>query len=579
MYKLLFLPVFIFAINYNQILDLNFTTNTQKVVKFSDFDVKKCRLNNKDINITNKLALAKYEYYSNDLGLFLNVGGDFYDRNGKTSLTGGVTWKLLKNGYRDNKYKADIVKLQNQLNNMQKNQVNTSFNYYNNYNFIIYFYNQQKIKLLQDYLDFLQLKFKIFKEKYYLKEITLDKVLQVKQEIVDIKNLEQTYKIFNKKVICKNNINGTMPDFDLKYEKILKDIKDKNITSEVLLNNQLIDKKYDNYNTWSFNVYAKREFIQPKGEDFGFSLNVPLTKDTKEIKRLEKLKLVASKEQDNIRKYLYLQKNYYVFRYKLSDLINMKFKLAYVQAQLKRAKLKYKFKIGGVSNIDRIISNIDSIYAIKLQILDIKQQLLLKAYSLLYNLGLNFDNKYIKPIKIDTSLNLRPGNRSIYVWANGFKKYDNQLLIELFKLKNIKTAMISVTENQDFNKLTNFIKLAKKNNIKTIYLLPYKYLMPALDYNISEVNVYIEHMDEDINDTLNILHEEFPKYKIDVTLPKDISLPKFVNKIYSKNGDVIVIPAQNYQNELDLELFIEKIIKNNPNIAIDNLKTYMKVLQ
>jgi virulence-associated protein VagC len=103
--------------------------------------------------------------------------------------------------------------------------------------------------------------------------------------------------------------------------------------------------------------------------------------------------------------------------------------------------------------------------------------------------------------------------------------------------------------------------------------------MPALDYNISEVNVYIEHMDEDINDTLNILHEEFPKYKIDVTLPKDISLPKFVNKIYSKNGDVIVIPAQNYQNELDLELFIEKIIKNNPNIAIDNLKTYMKVLQ
>ena len=576
MFVIIFLPIFIFAINYNSLFDFNLSTNTKYSVNFCDFDIKQCKTDI-DLNISDKIDLAKYEYYNNDLGIFLDIGGNINDKNSKTSLKAGLTWKLLKGGYRENKYKAEIINLQNRLKQLEQKQLNNSFNYYNDYNFIIYFYNQKKIKLLEKYLKFLDIKFKIFKDKYFLKIITLDKVLSVKQEIEDILHLKQTYEIFNKKVICKNNLNGDIGEFDLKYDEIIKDIET-NI-SKVFLSSKLVDKKYDVYNNWSLDLYANRELLRNKGDNFGFTLSIPLTKNPKELKQLEKLKAISNIEESKIRQYLYLQKNYYTFRYKLSDLINMKFKLSYIQTQFKRAKLRYKFNIGN-DNLDRVVSNIDSMFGVQLQILDIKQQLLLKAYSILYNLGLEFKDKYIKYIHIDTTLQLRKGNRSIYIWANGFKKYDNFLLIEFLKLKNIKEVIISISKHQNFKKLDNFIYLAKQNKIKVIYLLQYKHKMKKLDYNISEVNVYIEKIDKKVGEYLLNLHKNYPNYKIDLTLPQHIILPPFVNKVYANTqADVKIVNAKNYKNELELELSIDNIIKDNPNIAIYNLKTYMKVLQ
>lgn len=576
MFVILFLPIFLLAINYDDLFDINFSADNKNVL-FSQFHVKECK---KDIylDISNRLDLAKYEYYNNDIGVFLDVGGNINDKSSKESLNVGLTWKLLKGGYRDNQYKAEIINIQNQLKKMENKQIDNSFSYYNDYNFIIYFYNKKKIDLLNKYLKFLEFKFNLFKRKYFLKMETIDKLLSIKQQINDIKNLKQNYELFNKKVICKNDIDGEIIDFDLKYEEILKDIKVKN--SYFVLNNKIVDKKYDIYNNWNLDLYVNREVLTDKGDNFGFSLSIPLSKNNSELKRLEKLKSITTKKELEIRKYLYFQKNYYTFRYKLSDLINMRFKLAYIQAQFKRAKLRYKFHIGN-DNLDRIVSNIDSMFGVKLQILDIKQQLLLKAYSILYNLGLEFKDKYIKPIKIDTSLKLRPGNRSLYIWANGFKKYDNSLLIEFFKLKNIKEVMISISKYQNFQKLENFIKLAKKNHIKVIYLLQYKHKMKKLNYDINEVNIYFEKVDNNIQDYLNQLHKDYPKYQIDVTIENNISLPPFINKVYGRlqNVDWFEIKANKYKNELELELDIQKVLKQYHNIAIYNLKTYMKVLQ
>jgi len=577
MFVILFLPIILFANIYNSLLEFNITTFNKHKLKFSDFNIQKCKTK-VDLNISNRVDLAKYEYYNNDLGLFLDVGGDINDKSYQKSLNAGITWKLLKNGYRQNKNKADILKLQKKLNKLENIQVDNSFNYYNDYNFIIYFYNQKKIELLQNYLKFLNLKFEVFRDKYFLKYTTVDKVLSVKQESANNLHLQDTYKLFNKKVICKNDIIGDIADFDLKYDLIMKDIEESNLTTKIKLNNKIIDESYDVYDKWTFDLYANRELLDDKGDNFGFILKIPLTKNTNELKRLEKLKVVSDENENIIRNFLYLQKNYYVFRYKLSDLINMRFKLAYVKAQLKRAKLRYKFHIGN-DNIDRIISNIDSIFAIKLQILDIKQQLLLKAYSLLYNLGLKFDDKYIKFIKIDTDLKLRRGNRAIYIWANGFKKYDNTLLIDFLKLKNIKEVFISISRYQNFKKLKQFIDLADKNNIKVVYLLQYKNKMKNLDFNISEVNVYVEKIDKNLDKYMQNLHNKYPNYKIDITLFQKYKFIPFINKVYALDGDVIVIDAKRYKNELDLELNIDKVIKINPNIAIDNLKTYMKVLQ
>jgi len=87
------------------------------------------------------------------------LSGNINDLNGKKSLNAEIRWKILKNGYLNNKYNSYIIK-----NNEIIRQMKTENDklYYYDYNFIIYFFNQRKIKLLTQYINYLKLKFKIF---------------------------------------------------------------------------------------------------------------------------------------------------------------------------------------------------------------------------------------------------------------------------------------------------------------------------------------------------------------------------------------------------------------------------------
>jgi len=641
MFLFLFIPFLLFsgvkANELNELFEFSklvLNSPKQSQLKFSDFNITRCE-REVDLNISNELDYAKYRYYNNDLGISFDVGGNINDNSGKKSLYAGFTWRVLNDGVWEHQNKADIISLENRLKKLDNKHINTSFVYFNDYNFIIYFYNKKKIELLDKYLTFLNLKLDIFKKRYFYHQINLEKLLLIKQNIQDIKNLQNNYKNYNKKVICKNNISGDIPTFDLNYQKILDVIQDKAKRKnhvKIRLKNEIIDKKYDRLNDWTLNLYANRELLDDKGDNFGFKVSIPLFKDPSELRVLEKLKTYSDVEENKVRLFLYLQKNYYVFRYKLSDLIKMKFKLAYVTAQLKRAKLRYAFKIGN-DNLDRIISNIDSLFAIKLQLLDIKQQLLLQAYSLLYNLNLDFEDKYIKKIKVDTDLKLRKGNRSLYIWANGFKKYDNKILIELCKLKNIKTVLVSVSKNQNFDKLENFIYLAKLNHINIQFLIGnnswiYPKNRSKIDKKLNflrKYDNYVIHLDIEPQampnlkhnkekylkmylDMLEYIHTNYPMYKINIAIPTYypleyvIKMAEYVDKIYLMAYEykdiehlirkvnkykflshklVTVFNCKEFKNEYELESNIDKFIEKSgyKNIGLHNLKEYIKVSQ
>ena len=602
MKKILFLLFFnfLFANEYTKQLNELFSfansffpTNNLSLDIFND----KCDIS--DFNTSNQLDFARYKYFSENLGIFVDGGADI-DGDFKSSFSLGVRWNLLNNGYQSNKNKAKLIILKNQLKNIDKTD---EFHYFLKYNKIIYYFNQQKIKLLTKYLEYLKLKFDIFRYRYWLHTTTLDKLLLIKQSIKNNENLINTYKIFNSKFVCKKDFIGDIFDFDLNYNEIIEDI-DINHSKKIALNNKILNIEFDKYKQWNLNLYAKKNFETGK-EKLGFGFSIPLTPKTDEIKKLEKLKFIEDITKEDIRLFLYIQKNYYTFRYKLSDLIKMKFKLAYVQTQLKRAKLRYKFHIGN-DNLDRVISNVDAIFAIKLQLLDLKQQLVLQTFSLLNSLKLKYKPNYIKKIKIDTNLQLRKGNRSLYIWANGFKMYENNILIEFLKLKNLKNFIVSVSHNQDFKKLKKFMSLAKQNNIKVEFLI----FDNAWLFHNDEIDEKMIFLNQFKNYNLNIflasdvvykynkrfieiikyLAYKYPKYKLNITIPylKDDILKQikpFVNNIYSFDKRYIgkdvnlILNCEKYKNELELELAIDKIVTKNHNISLYDFKTYIKELK
>jgi len=327
--------------------------------------------------------------------------------------------------------------------------------------------------------------------------------------------------------------------------------------------------------------------LKSQGETFGFNLDIPFTKNPTELNKINKLKVNNDIEKEISKKFLYLNKNYYTFRYKKDDLIKMKYKLAYTIKQLQRAKLRYDFKIG-TDNLDRIISNIDSILSIKLQILDVEQQLLLQLYSLFFNLNLPFKNKFVKRVHIDTTLHLRDGNRGLIIYANGFKKYKNTLLIQFLKVKEIKTIYISISKYQNFKKLNKFIKLLNKNHIKIYFLVFASQFKYYLKHNSQQYKNIVILLNKNINiDNENLILSQFNYNKIINSKAKKLFI--YVNKklefnklkFLNKNRLYFIFNAKNYKNELELELAISDFIQKTDfhNIIIDNLKSYIKVSQ
>jgi len=551
-------------------------------LNFEDFSLKNCNI---DKNISNKIALAKYNFFNNDVGLHFILNGNINDLNGKKSLNAEIRWKILKNGYLNNKYNSYITK-----NNEIIRQMKTENDklYYYDYNFIIYFFNQRKIKLLTQYINYLKLKFKIYKQRYFLHNELLEKLLLIKENIRRSENLINEYKLFNRYIVCKKELKGEVPVFDIDYQKVRDYIRENNITLQRKILTQNVDYKYNRLNDITFDIYANKELLKSQGETFGFNLDIPFTKNPTELNKINKLKVNNDIEKEISKKFLYLNKNYYTFRYKKDDLIKMKYKLAYTIKQLQRAKLRYNFKIG-TDNLDRIISNIDSILSIKLQILDVEQQLLLQLYSLFFNLNIPFKNKFVKRIHIDTTIHLRDGNRGLIIYANGFKKYKNNLLIQFLKVKEIKSVYISISKYQNFQKLDKFIELLNKNHIKVYFLVfasqfkyylknnaqRYKHIIIFLDktLNIENENVILPFSYKDNG----IINSNPNKLFIYVNKKLEFNKLKFLNK---KNL-YFIFNAKNYNNELELELAISDFIQKTDfhNIIIDNLKSYIKVSQ
>ena len=591
---ILFIPFLLFSFDYKTLQ----TKRINKIISFFDnktkktlnipFDIFQCQTN--DDNISNRLNLAKYEYYNSNLGISFFSNGFINDKKNK-SLSIGLKWRVLKGGYYQNKEKAQILSLQQNSSKQKLKNVD----YLKSFNLIIYYFNLQKIAVIEQYKKFLALQYKIYKFRFFAKQQTFPKILNIKRDIDMLNNLEKEYILFNQKILCKKNIPFNINVYLINYDKVFNDVKN------MKLSNIAYNNLYSNIDD-TLNFYVAHELIG-KTTKIGFNLDIPLgKKDTKEIQKLQKLKQISTNNEKKDLLLMYLNKNYYTIRYKLNDLINLEYKKEYVKKQFHRALLRYRFKIGG-DNLVRIISNIKSQFDIKLQILDVKQQLFLQEYSLLYNLNLPISNKYVKKYKINTNLKIRDGIRSIYIWANGFKKYKNTLLIELLKTKDISTALLSVSKYQNLKKLEKFVTLANKNDIKIEFLIfnkkwLYKKNRKLLDKKLQYILINLGNtINLDIHtkdykryfNLIKYIKQKYPFIIMNLTNSNEKFIKKvsnYINIIYSKNDnipkkDIIIIDLSKFGSEFEFEIFISDFVEksNHKKIAIDNLKKYIKVLE
>lgn len=506
-------------------------------------------------------------------------------------------------------------------------------------NKIIASFSKEKVLLNRDILEYLEDLVQIKIEQNHLHRVKYEEVIDVKQLITRTKSLNFEYANFLNDTIDRdgpfNSCFGGV--FDINIDKLIAQISDSSEISEVeRLYYKNIDLKYNNKNNMKLSIYANGTTAsdesfsnQDLGWNAGVRFQMPLYETTGDLPTLEKRVAHLKIQKDYKQRGDYVRRLYYEYKYKVDDLIKLYYKYERGRYQLKRLMIGYNS--GFTLRIDDLSDKIKELLLIDFQILEVRQQLYTKAAMIFGSSQVNFKYDYIKPLDLNVKENLlnERRTRSLYIWANGFKQFDNYLLSEMLNKNNYKDLIISVSKNQDFDKFDSFLGEAYRKDMRVQMLLsnnnwaknPYSedvlYTMFKLQKYSLDIHLDIEfHTFSDWKSNkdkyysnylklLSILSEvKKPDSLINISIPLHydvkelIKMQKYVSKFYvmaygikdvvkmkrriSKYMDVkdqlvVMLNIKDFKSILELELFISNLKKDpffkNMSFGAHNLKT------
>lgn len=114
---------------------------------------------------------------------------------------------------------------------------------------------------------------------------------------------------------------------------------------------------------------------------------------------------------------------------------------------------------------------LDELYAVEFEILEVKQQLYLKLLEL-YRLTAGEDIlKHVRVVKKGMEIKRYKGERSAYIWSEGFNEIDNDFLTMYIEQQEISDIIISVGERTNVGKLSSFIERIRSKGTKAQALI------------------------------------------------------------------------------------------------------------
>jgi hypothetical protein len=372
----------------------------------------------------------------------------------------GVNWDVLSSGFVENRNKAKIEELENQILQSAFLPGNKTEDLTVKWNQVIYQFNLIKIKILEERLTLIEKQNKAAQKLFLSRYLTKEIYLENEKRLAEIKSMMRIYVDFNTQLKSMGLSLANEIDFpliDLKYEVIFEDKSH----SESALNDSLINlirqkniiqNKYINdINLGTFLRYNYYDLItaDPASRAFmstGINLSLPITFN-KKLKE-EYIEIKSLNEYENLLKEDETQKanildDAYEFRYKLKQYIVFYQKKLLFNELLRKENAR--LTIDPVSfNPYKVISMQDDLLSIDLELTELKQNMylkMLKIYSRKTNLTAN--NAFQSYILLDKIEYVNPIRRSIYAWSSAFENYDSSFITEYIKFHDLKAISIS----------------------------------------------------------------------------------------------------------------------------------------
>ncbi|HFA47925.1 MAG TPA: hypothetical protein ENJ95_02775, partial [Bacteroidetes bacterium] len=402
----------------------------------------------------------------------------------------GLEWNILKDGLLAHQNRIQRLKNEKEIDWLRFDKKKNKERLFYRYNVLIYYFNLEKIKLLKKRKASLEQQLELLFKIYYVRDIMFEEIIAMKGQLEQVEVQLKNYIDYNALMESTVNISGfpidievdRLPVLDLDVDKMLKDsVYMTRDDRSLLLEKENMYLKNAAVNDISLRVqlYQNFGFSDPKTPDrtytsAGISASIPLEK-LYQGKVPDQLIGAQALEREHFAKYEDLNSAteivnyYYEFNYKLKTYVEFLYKYMLYEEKL-RVEQVDRVHFTDFYQPFRILKYHENLRQIKLELLDLKQQMylfLLKMYS---KTNLKSIQPYLIPVSSGQYFSRLPASRTIFMDASDFKKYDRRFIENYLRFNDFNYAILrdeGMVDISDGKRETAFSKQAGLRLIKT----------------------------------------------------------------------------------------------------------------
>ena len=441
-------------------------------------------------NYIAELKAKEADFYRKDIGLCINAGflhnpsggeQDFDNIIYRSRFISDLGWDILRSGYVHNRLRAQIADNERSIALIEDKELRKNASFAILWNYVIYQFNLQKIKVLDDRMSLAQDKIDAVKKLYFLNKVDETELLKHLESIAEIRSMYRVYKDYNDQLKQEYKFESTdslkLPLIDINYQEIEQFLDGKKEDSIVFYEKENIDLKNKFINEISLRTSLRYSYYDlvtnnPSSRDFislGVSLGIPLNfnhKVKKEWIDLQKESVEYIPEKEKIQLQKSILTNYYEFRYKLKQYTAMHYKRLLYKELLRKENARYSIDYLSFNPVSSL-RVLDDLMKIDIEMLDLKQQMYLKLISIHADMTYSKVEDLYSIHHLDRELEkVNSSERSVYIWDDIFNEKKNPFLLSYVEKERFKNVIISYNKAQENNQIkNNFIDSLKLQGI------------------------------------------------------------------------------------------------------------------
>ncbi|HHS95321.1 MAG TPA: hypothetical protein ENJ45_01935 [Phaeodactylibacter sp.] len=395
----------------------------------------------------------------------------------------GFQWELLSGGLFGNRHKAKKLLNTQKLENLKHDLEINDVRLFLRYNIMIFIFNEAKIKLLRHSLLQVQQELELLYKVYFLKGILYEEILKAKSKLEQMKVQIENYESYNRWIentldipdLGKRFQNEKLPIFEINLNYVMDD-QHRELLADSLRRLEENIQKYSNKAIDEISL--KLQLYQYLGANdglgltdksylsAGFSLNVPMEIffDRKVRQKLQQEQISQRVDFNN---YAHINEKseiinyYYEYNYKLKSFMEFLYKEMLYQERIRMEIVNHR-DFADIHRSLRILRLMDDLRSIRLEMIDLKQQMYLLLLKIYGNTHYRSVLPVIQPIDMAGYYLRLPASRTITIDEAALKQFDAAFITNYLLSNGIQRVIFA-----DYSSSTNqkekalFAKLRK----------------------------------------------------------------------------------------------------------------------